>query len=254
LSFSTRNGEWAAFNTGLVGKRYEEIIAVYQPSPKDKSTMWELVGFYKPTDNMLRNFTQIPERAKYINGIEDMCYNMYVDDADDPEIELNHILYERFDRLPESIQRDFCGSRFEEYRKSKSRSLILELEKRNGKRLESIFRDALRVSILRAKWNNRTGVPMYHVAEGETTILLPLALEQARRDFYGEDETGKDAGYDLALAMKRLDVPDGETVRQRYVAKTTFPLNVAYTNARLVNRPDSEWLNPGEIDNMGEDE
>lgn len=82
---------------------------------------------------------------------------------------------------------------------------------------EAAFRDALR----RVRRNYKAAVPQYH--RGEIQLLLPLALENPPR-------------VDRALVLSRVE--------NTYRAHTIFPLDWAYRNARLLARPDREWLVP----------
>lgn len=82
---------------------------------------------------------------------------------------------------------------------------------------EAAFRDALR----RVRRNYKAAVPQYH--RGEIQLLLPLALENPPK-------------VDRALVLSRVE--------NTYRAHTIFPLDWAYRNARLLARPDREWLVP----------
>lgn len=75
-------------------------------------------------------------------------------------------------------------------------------------------------AVMRAKRNYKTAVPMFH--RGETQLLLPLSL----------DGTGK---AQLALVIKR--------VNNEYIGETVLTLQQALNNARLLARPDRDWLN-----------
>ena len=58
-------------------------------------------------------------------------------------------------------------------------------------------------------------------------ILLPLALEDKKR-------------IDVALVCNHVYKPE-EGVNN-YEGRTIFTLQMAYNNARLITRPDSDWL------------
>lgn len=74
-------------------------------------------------------------------------------------------------------------------------------------------------AILRAKRNYKTAIPMFH--RGETQLLLPLSL----------DGSGT---AQLALVIKR--------VKNEYIGETVLTLPQALGNARLLARPDRDWL------------
>ncbi len=87
------------------------------------------------------------------------------------------------------------------------------------------IRRALEAAILGAKRrvrrNYKTAIPQYY--RGSLQLLLPLCLVQPER-------------ADLALVVARE--------KQVYRASTVLKLDMAYNNARLIARPDTEWLNP----------
>lgn len=82
---------------------------------------------------------------------------------------------------------------------------------------EAAFRGALR----RVQRNYKTAVPQYY--RGSIQLLLPLCLEAPPR-------------VDRALVLVRKE--------KTYIASTIFPLDWAYRNARLLAKPDREWLMP----------
>jgi cold shock CspA family protein len=73
----------------------------------------------------------------------------------------------------------------------------------------------------RVRRNYKTAIPQHH--RGRLQLLLPLCLVRPDR-------------ADLALVVAREN--------QVYRASTVLTLDMAYNNARLVARPDTEWLDP----------
>ena len=91
---------------------------------------------------------------------------------------------------------------------------------RNQKSLAIIATNAAKEhAIQRARRNYKTAVPMFH--RGETQLLLPLSL----------DGSGT---AQLALVIKR--------VNNEYIGETVLTLPQALGNARLLARPDRDWL------------
>ncbi|MFJ8110177.1 DUF3825 domain-containing protein [Streptomyces sp. NPDC096132] len=83
-------------------------------------------------------------------------------------------------------------------------------------------------AIKRLMRNYKTAIPQYH--RGEIQLLLPLSL----------DGSGK---AQLALVARRqVSEETGELVE--YTGETVLPLHAALNNARLLARPDRDWLNP----------
>jgi hypothetical protein len=76
-------------------------------------------------------------------------------------------------------------------------------------------------SVKRVERNYKTAVPQYY--QGHMQLLLPLCMTSQTK-------------ADLALAVYR-----GGNV---YLAATCLTLDMAYNNARLIARPDTEWLEP----------
>ncbi len=73
----------------------------------------------------------------------------------------------------------------------------------------------------RARRNYKTAVPQY--SNGKLQLLLPICL-------------GKPNEAELALVVGRVEAV--------YKAFTVLDLDMAYNNARLLARPDPEWLRP----------
>nr|WP_261381040.1 DUF3825 domain-containing protein [Mucilaginibacter pallidiroseus] len=101
------------------------------------------------------------------------------------------------------------------------------------KRFPELFRDlskaqqveriksAIDSALIRIKRNYKTAIPQFY--SESIQLLLPLCISTA--------ETA-----DVALVVGR----EGEVYR----ANTVLPLDWAYNNARLLAKPDREWLNP----------
>ena len=68
---------------------------------------------------------------------------------------------------------------------------------------------------------------VYYPTAKKLQLLLPLALEDKKR-------------IDVALVCNHVYKPE-EGVNN-YEGRTIFTLQMAYNNARLITRPDSDWL------------
>lgn len=78
----------------------------------------------------------------------------------------------------------------------------------------------------RAQMNYKVAVPQFYFGHGgagpgRIRLLLPLCFESPAR-------------ADLALVVEREE--------RAYRAFTVLPLEKAYSNARLIARPESDWL------------
>ena len=236
-------GEYAAFNTGLVDKKYEYIYALFKQNPRSNANQfWYLLAFAVAGEdigkNLVRLFNPLPERANYFeNKIENMLYDSSTGDL---SCDYTHILTERTNRLPldfllENCPADFLdinGIKIEDvYHKSMDnlkKAYFTELgnkiqnNSRILNRLKNRIQDAVNLAQKRVEWNYKTAIPMYYPTKNRGSLLLPLALMDEDR-------------VDLALVVERQ-------VSGSYQGQTILPLNLAYTNSRLVARPDSDWL------------
>ncbi len=83
-------------------------------------------------------------------------------------------------------------------------------------------------AVERVRRNYKTAIPQFYrdgkSGQGKMQLLLPVAL--LRRDH-----------AELALAVDRLD-------SDVYLGRTVLTLDWAYNNARLLTRPDTDWLKP----------
>ena len=119
-------------------------------------------------------------------------------------IQCEHIVNDRIERFPASLQQD------------------------ERRRTEAV-RQAVRHAQFRVEQNYKTAIPQYYWPRGEPDeagklqLLLPLCLEDISR-------------ADLALSDDRVGAV--------YRAATVLTLDMAYNNARLIARPDREWLEP----------
>jgi len=93
--------------------------------------------------------------------------------------------------------------------------------------LSNRLRDAKTLAVKRTMWNFKTAIPQYYPRLDMMSLLLPLALVN-------------DEKVDLAMVVTRNE-------NGSYQGRTVLPLAWAYSNARLVCRPDSDWLSPDAI-------
>lgn len=237
-----RNEEYAAFNTGLVDKKYEYIYALFKQNTRFPTPYWYLLDFVVAGEDtgktLNRFFNPLPERADYFeNKIENMLY----DSSTGALIcDYTHIITERTYRLPKDFLIDNCpadmlsidGISLDDIYDSDDRQarqayfVSLGQKIRNNSRifnrLKNRIDDAVELAKKRTEWNYRTAIPTYYPARNNGSLLLPLALTDEEH-------------VDLALVVIRN--PSGS-----YQGETILPLDLAYMNSRLVTRPDSDWL------------
>lgn len=88
---------------------------------------------------------------------------------------------------------------------------------------EDVIINRMRRAFKRLKRNYKLAVPQYSPRLKEIQLLVPLCIENNLK-------------ADCALAVRKID--------NVYVAKTVLTMDMAYNNARLITRPDPEWLRP----------
>lgn len=249
------NGEeYAAFNTGLVDRKYEYIYALMQKNTRaDARQYWFLLDFVVAGEDrgktLVSLFNPLPQRADYFqNKIENMLYDPSTGDLSCDYI---HILTERTYRLPAEFLQENCpadfleinGVRLEEVSDGpfdyEKKQYFYELGQkiratpRILNRLKNRMADAVDLALKRVTWNYKTAIPMYYPKHNSGSLLLPLALMDEGR-------------VDLALVVERQ--PSGA-----YQGQTILTLDMAYTDSRLVARPDSDWLRTDDIHNSAPD-
>lgn len=228
----------AAFNTGLVDRTYEPLYACFSPSSLGEQ--WRFEAFCKAGSRqwgkkLVATFNPLPRRPQYFKRKEDLLFDT------DRELrrDVDHILLDNINRLP----RDFLleemrtsaeapavigraytsqdpGERilaFDELRE------IIEDDPRIKRRLINRLDDAIELAQKRVDWNFKTAVPAFYPTKNTMSLLLPLDLTEDERP-------------DVALVVELME-------SGAYIGQTILTMRMAYNNARLICRPDSDWLN-----------
>lgn len=228
------NGKYSTFNTGLVDERYEPIYALFEEN-NSGTQPYKLLDFCIPGEGyagkeLVRNFKDMPGRAHYFSDVSDMLYDTR---SGEPELDMKHIILDNAGRLPLNFLSDNSPKNFVlknpdllsiedrlEYHKNLSNAI--EADSKTYRNLTNRLKDSISLAIKRVEWNFKTAIPMYYPTMDKMSLLLPLSLT--------DDEI-----VDIALVVEK-------TKSGNYIGHTILPLNWAYNNARLVARPDSDWL------------
>lgn len=248
-----RNIEYAAFNTGLVDKKYASIYALFKKNAKPPienwNPYWYLWDFVVPGENngktLVSVFYPLPSRAEYFEKkIQNMVYTPSSPDSLNCDYE--HIICEHPERFPVSFFKNNCEENFltidnisiddiaqmpaesekaKEYFKSLGCKIKNNLHVYN--RLKDRIANAVDLAEKRAAWNYKTAIPMYYPNKNKCSLLLPLSLDNPDH-------------VDLALVVEPLS-------SGAYQGQTVLPLSFAYSNSRLITRPDSDWLRTSAI-------
>ena len=226
----------AAFNTGLVDKFYKPIYAVFDKNKFDKQP-WHFIDFCVAGSSTVAarkltdNFSHLPERASYILNYDDVIY----DTSLPVDVNWEHIILENIDRMPTELLRQVClgsfdvldPSRLNECEKPHYYEELRKFLEANPMKLSiisSMMGMAVETAKHRVAWNYKTAIPVYYPTDDSVHLILPLALNINEPD-------------EISIALVMTKTPSG-----RYRAVTIFTLDMAYSNARLVTKPSSDWL------------
>ena len=230
------SNEYAAFNTGLVDKFYKPIYAVFDKNKYNKQP-WHFIDFCVAGSSTIaarrltENFSQLPERASYIQNYDDVIY----DTSLPVDVNWEHIILENIERMPIELLRQVCLGTFDvldpsqlsECDKShyyKELRNVLEANPMRLSIISSMMNMAVETAKQRVAWNYKTAIPVYYPTDDSVHLILPLALNINEPD-------------EISIALVMTKTPSG-----RYRAVTIFTLDMAYSNARLVTKPSSDWL------------
>ena len=230
------SNDYASFNTGLVDKFYKPIYAVFDKN-KFKKQPWHFIDFCVAGSSTVAarkltdNFSHLPERASYIQNYDDVIY----DTSLPVDVNWEHIILENIDRMPTELIRQVCFGSFDvldpsqinDNDKERYYNELRNVLESNPMRLSiisSMMDMAVETAKHRVAWNYKTAIPVYYPTDDSMHLILPLALN------INEPEE-----ISIALVMTK-------TSSGRYRAVTIFTLDMAYSNARLVTKPSSDWL------------
>ncbi|KAL0478172.1 guanine nucleotide exchange factor VAV2 [Acrasis kona] len=172
------------------------------------------------TDVKYRGVPEQLQRANYFAGAK--CFSQFVFNADVPlnkyAINKSHLL-DHPERFPAEIR-----------------------EADQEVLLDSIM-SAIDVSIRKAKSNYRTAIPTFFRdknagGDGKLTLLLPITLH------YGDKKLPQVAVAIEYICDDCLDDYNDNTTRAReyYIVKTLFTMEIAYKDARLLQKIEQDWL------------
>ena len=232
---------FAAFNTGLVTRHYDDIYACFEPIHDERyRTKWRFLEFCTAASRGLGKwlvdyFHPLPQPASYFTSIDDLFF----DSRKELHTDFEHILLDNISRLPIEFLKEECRGvpealealrriseetdYFAKKRLYRELSGLLDDTPRLYNRLRNRLEDAIELAKKRARWNFKTAIPCYTPRKNTMSLMLPLSLQD-------------DARADAALIVEA-------THSGNYQGQTILTMQQAYLDARLVCRPDSEWLN-----------
>jgi hypothetical protein len=230
----------ACFNTGLLTSNHEEIFGYFvrseyfdiaRPAGLDNKK-WFLRAFIKESDGRLFDFDQPPPLVRYWQSPDELLFNPSVDVVKN----VDHIVVDNLERFPaeeggrlglDGVPEEWTEEA-EEAREASpptdstdddatpsTVSIPPDVLFRLRTRLDGAIEHSLRL----ARRSYRVSVPQFY--KGRIQLLLPLYLRSRAKP-------------DLALTLQRHG--------GRYRAATVLYPDWAYRHARLLSRPNSEWL------------
>jgi Domain of unknown function (DUF3825) len=229
--------ETSCFNTGLLTPAQEEVFGVFTVSERFESSRpvghenkkWFLKSWARSGDRILNKFSKLPQMATYWTDPAELIFN--------PNLEvrpnIDHIIRENLNRFPaelggqvgqDGIPLDLKTTPGLEAEADDAD--LPDLEEEDRSRVSSpplmariALDGAIKHSIRLAERSYRVAVPQFY--RSSIQLLIPLYLRDSRRP-------------DLALTLERHD--------GWYRAATVLYPDWAYRHARLLSRPNSEWL------------
>ncbi len=243
LLAESKDGLHECWNTGLVDYRYEPIFCYLTRKTKDDRWMFKdfcIAGenFGKEMNNYI--FT-LPECASYFEGENILCQPT----KDTLSVDKDHIIREHPSRIPSEWLSQFLG----EGANWKSGEKPAEYDNRvsglfeKGSNADVYLQNCLQQSIdeaiKRCKWNYKTAIPYYDPTSKKLGWFLPLCIRKT--DDEGSGKRNKLVPFAALVVTKGLS--------GRFQGETIYKLSWAYRCARLVCRPDSDWLTPNFVGN-----
>ncbi len=230
--------QFAAFNTGLVDKHYDDIYACFVPNEPHTETRWKFTGFCTAASRglgkMLVNyFNPLPQPPQYTKRNEELIFDL----SKPLHPDFDHIIIDNIRRLPLRFLQDQFNDcpeaqaiaaklRTADYHAKKglyeSLKEIISDNNRIFIRIQNRIKDSIELARKRVRWNYKTAIPSYFPKGNSMSLMLPLCLV--------DEETP-----DVALVVELT--PSGN-----YQGQTILTIPQAYIDARLLCRLNSEWL------------
>ncbi len=196
--------EYAYFNTGLVDTFQNEIYAYFQKNKKYSEN--QPWGIQIPKWVFLEFNTDQSWYYKYFSEQADIA--SYFAETDATKLVFDTTLTIR--------------PNWEHLLKRQKRIDSPSIQTMNEQDFRDAIEDSVRMAIKRIRRNYKTAIP--HFYDNDIQFLLPMSERKNR-----------------GIAIAAMVV---EKQEQIYVISTILTLDQAYNNARLLAKPDREWLNP----------
>lgn len=209
------------FHTGLFTVRMEPIYAYFpiNTNPGNKGTADKPQYFFnynRPEDHFLLSCQMtnrcypLPVRCRYFRDYS----SLIMDATKKPEVDWKHIVDSNWERVCQALYPD--------------QDPFLPGFKENAQlKVTSELCGALELALRRVEANYRTAIPQFY--NTELQLLLPLCIRDPTEP-------------DLVLTVARRPYVPAVDGKFTYVARTILTIPWAYQNARLIARPEHDWL------------
>jgi hypothetical protein len=218
----------ACFNTGLLTPGQEEIFGVFTISDNYDRTQpisaqnkkWWLKSWARSGDRVLTDFMEFPSLAEYWNDSRELIFDPKLQ----VQLNLDHIIKDNLNRFPEElggkVNQDGVPTDLGEETEDEADGAEVAAEAQPIPiATRNALEGAMKQSVRLAQRSYRIAVPQFY--RGRIQLLLPIYLRDSTRP-------------DLALTLERHG--------GWYRAATVLYTDWAYRHARLLARPNSEWL------------
>lgn len=236
----SRDGQFAAFNTGLVDRHYDELYACFVPNDPSTGTKWKFSCFCTAASRgmgklLVNYFNPLPQPPQYVKRPEELFFDL----SKPLHTDFDHIIIDNITRLPMKFLQDQFSdfpeasellSKIRNADHTTAKLLYEELRKlvadnsRIFIRIQNRIKDSIELARKRVRWNYKTAIPSYYPKRDSMSLMLPLCLV--------DEEIP-----DVALVVE--STPAGN-----YQGQTILTMSQAYINARLLCRLNSDWLTP----------
>jgi hypothetical protein len=198
------NGQWICFNTGLQNSHAVDLFAVFQKYTPKEGQSEQVRPDWVYKGCYASNDAQY--RNHFGTTLPDIA--LYSTDSKDFIFDTSyHLDKDSFDHL---------------FDRAKERS---GLSNASDEVVRNYLRGAIENLVPKIRRNYKVAIPVYYVEEKRMQLLLPFV-------------SASNANEISCFLVERDDV------HKSYHLKTIFDLDQAYFSARLITRPDRDWLNP----------
>ena len=250
------------FNTGLFDKDYEAIYAYLIPNNKQGKQSWFCAKFARRDDHVMRqNLPHDLERASWFDKFDDLFF----DASKEVFPNYEHCMLDNAARLPAELFERLMGK--EEYRKvvqffDKLNSVddneaedVRQIANEYGINVSDegspLFRDP-KQNLARQFLKGLSGFDnLYADLKRELNNAICVAKKVVSSDYAAAVPTFYPMANSFALMLPLSFNHEGKidcalvTVRNKsgaYEGKTILSIGMAYSNARILRKPDAHWM------------